>query len=195
MLSTIGTGMLGLTLGCARCHDHKYDAISSREYYRLLASLHSGDRQGRQARPDGGSEALVLPRPGRRAAADLALQRGDFYDRDQPVQLGFLDVLLARADARRLLERRPAASPPRERHDLSAQGAGRLDDRRRARRRGAGRPRDRQPRLAAPFRRRAGADRQRLRRPRRAADASRAAGMAGARLRRAAAGGSSGCTG
>ena len=44
MLSTVGTGLLGLTLGCARCHDHKYDPISSRDYYRLLSAVHNGDR-------------------------------------------------------------------------------------------------------------------------------------------------------
>src|SRR5439155_18770573 len=41
MLATTGTAMLGLTVGCARCHDHKYDAIPQADYYRLLATFTS----------------------------------------------------------------------------------------------------------------------------------------------------------
>lgn len=44
MLATTGSAMLGLTLACARCHDHKYDPIPTRDYYRLLSAYHSGDR-------------------------------------------------------------------------------------------------------------------------------------------------------
>lgn len=39
MLSTTGTAMLGLTIGCARCHDHKFDPIPQRDYYRLLSTF------------------------------------------------------------------------------------------------------------------------------------------------------------
>ena len=39
IVSTIGTSMLGMTLGCARCHDHKFDAISQSDYYRLVAAF------------------------------------------------------------------------------------------------------------------------------------------------------------
>ncbi|MFO0871460.1 MAG: PSD1 and planctomycete cytochrome C domain-containing protein [Pirellulales bacterium] len=39
MVSTLGTSMLGLTVGCARCHDHKYDPIPSGDYYRLVATF------------------------------------------------------------------------------------------------------------------------------------------------------------
>ena len=39
ILSTTMTSMLGLSVGCARCHDHKYDPITSNDYYRLLSTF------------------------------------------------------------------------------------------------------------------------------------------------------------
>jgi mono/diheme cytochrome c family protein len=39
MAATVGTAMLGLTIGCARCHDHKYDPIPQADYYRLLSTF------------------------------------------------------------------------------------------------------------------------------------------------------------
>ena len=39
MAATTGSAMLGLSVGCARCHDHKFDPIPQADYYRLLATF------------------------------------------------------------------------------------------------------------------------------------------------------------
>lgn len=38
-LDTLGKAMLGLSLGCARCHDHKFDPVTQRDYYALAGFL------------------------------------------------------------------------------------------------------------------------------------------------------------
>jgi hypothetical protein len=42
-VATTGTVWLGLTVGCAQCHDHKFDPIAQKEYYRLFAFLNNQD--------------------------------------------------------------------------------------------------------------------------------------------------------
>jgi hypothetical protein len=45
-VDTFGTSVLGLTVGCARCHDHKFDPFSQKEYYQLVSYFNSIDEYG-----------------------------------------------------------------------------------------------------------------------------------------------------
>jgi hypothetical protein len=56
-VKTLGEAVLGLTVGCAQCHDHKYDPITQRDYYRLFAYFNTLSDAGL----DGNSG--VNPRP------------------------------------------------------------------------------------------------------------------------------------
>jgi hypothetical protein len=45
-VATAGTAFLGLTLGCARCHDHKYDPVSQKDFYRMSGFFNNIDESG-----------------------------------------------------------------------------------------------------------------------------------------------------
>lgn len=49
MVATTGTAFLGLTIGCARCHDHKIDPVTAEEYYRLTAVFFDQVREAPKA--------------------------------------------------------------------------------------------------------------------------------------------------
>jgi len=53
IVSTTGQAFLGLTIGCARCHDHKFEPLSTRDYYSLVAVFHPLERprEGRTEKP------------------------------------------------------------------------------------------------------------------------------------------------
>jgi mono/diheme cytochrome c family protein len=53
MLGTTSGAMLGLTLSCARCHDHKFDPLPTRDYYAMLSTFTTTTRMNVDVLPDG----------------------------------------------------------------------------------------------------------------------------------------------
>ena len=84
-LATTAHTWLGLTLECAQCHNHPYDPISQRDFYRIYAFFNNSDEASIQLpRPEGTKgkkqEAHVMKRNGRRKT--YVFQRGDFLQPD-----------------------------------------------------------------------------------------------------------------
>ncbi len=73
LVRTTSQAFLGLTLGCARCHNHKFDALTQHDYYRLVAVFSPLQR------PRNGRRRARLCRPS--CGTMRRLSRGKFLDR------------------------------------------------------------------------------------------------------------------
>ncbi|HEY1785272.1 MAG TPA: DUF1549 domain-containing protein, partial [Pirellulales bacterium] len=93
MISTVGQGFMAMTIGCAKCHDHKFDVISQRDYYALqsmVAGVRHGEREiALEIKPEQQREGDELRR-------QLAALEGQIRGlRAQAEPLARLDVPLA----------------------------------------------------------------------------------------------------
>jgi len=84
-VNTTGTTWLGLTVGCAECHDHRFDPITQREYFSLLAIFNNVVHTGEAFAQDGPS--MALPDPARDAKRTKLARQAD----DLRAQLRALD--------------------------------------------------------------------------------------------------------
>jgi mono/diheme cytochrome c family protein len=112
MLATTGHAVLSLTVGCARCHDHKFDPIPTRDYYQMLSAFTTTVRSeidvavsGKPSKMQVCTEGL---KPLRHHTADGSipdfypqtyfLQRGDVAQKDGVADPGTLQVLTRHPD-------------------------------------------------------------------------------------------------
>ncbi len=75
-VETTGTTWLALTMNCARCHDHKYDPISQKEFYGMFAYFNSIEESGVLGR-EGSNTAPLLHLPDAAQTAELARLDGE----------------------------------------------------------------------------------------------------------------------
>jgi hypothetical protein len=154
MLATTGYAMLALTVACARCHDHKFDPIPTRDYYRLLSAftttvrteierdfIGAAGQKSTRVKMQICTEGL---KPMRLHTADASipdfypetyyLRRGDVNQKDGVAETGFLQVLMRSPDgAAHWITPKPAGARTSFRHTALAkwltdtrQGAGSL---------------------------------------------------------------------
>ncbi len=62
-VDTTATVWLGLTMGCARCHDHKYDPLSQRDFYQMFAFFNNVPEHGKAIKVGNSPPVIAAPTP------------------------------------------------------------------------------------------------------------------------------------
>ena len=90
-VSTMGQAMMGLSIGCARCHDHFYDPISQEEYYGMVAIFKDTKRKKRFLVPDGGNAYNVIGSPVQAIRDEITQMLLDAQKEERIEELDFTD--------------------------------------------------------------------------------------------------------
>ena len=104
MIDTMGKVFLGLSLGCARCHAHKYDPISAEDYYALYGIFESTKFSFPGCEPNQQPHDLVPLMPGQRVGIEPLTSR---------VEVAYAVTEGTPRNARLQLARRPGKTRPR----------------------------------------------------------------------------------
>ena len=86
VVATTGSVFLGLTVGCARCHDHKYEPISQHDYYRMFAVFND-------AKKDNDGDIMHLSDPRDKPRTTYVMLGGDYNRHGDEVQAGIPAVI------------------------------------------------------------------------------------------------------
>ncbi len=97
MIATVGKGLLGLTVQCARCHDHKFDPIRQADYYRLQSALWGYVEVDHPLVP--AAEAAAYKKRTAEVNAQIAELRAQIRDIDQPYKAKLLPAKYAKFPA------------------------------------------------------------------------------------------------
>jgi hypothetical protein len=129
-IDTLTRGFLGLTVACARCHDHKYDPISTRDYYALAGVFASTDYVEISLEPGKEGQPIAPAPKGKNKGKKGAVAKGPFIhslrDLERPTNMR----VHIRGNAATLGEEAPRRFMPILMHDEPppfTRGSGRLE--------------------------------------------------------------------
>jgi mono/diheme cytochrome c family protein len=131
-VDTTSTVWMGLTLGCSRCHDHKFDPFTQKEYYGLFAYFNNLSETGAVDRGGNANPVLSLPTPEQSARMDAlngtvrslegklqplpadAAERPELQKQLDEARKSLKEAQSAVVETMVMEERGPAGTPPRE---------------------------------------------------------------------------------
>ena len=128
MAETTGTVWMGLTMNCCRCHDHKYDPLTQRDYYSLYAFFNQTPVDGSGGDPQT-APMLTVPAPEQKICEDQLVRQRSALDAQLAARAAELDANQPAWEAARLAQDTPETWKALTPGNVTGAEAAVLDDR------------------------------------------------------------------